>query len=123
MEQMPPVNPEQTSLMRKTKAQLIEIILRKDSVEKHLRGEIACKSSAINALKERIDDLNIRITELTELNDELEITNDKLEHQYQQECDDHVVEMLDYHDKVKGYKVATIAVGIGFIVALIANFL
>lgn len=48
-------NKQNNSLMRKTKAQLVEIILRKDSIEKNLRDDIANIKVELNKAKTKID--------------------------------------------------------------------
>lgn len=42
---------ENNSLMRKTKAQLVEIILRKDNIEKNLRADINGTNSTLNEIR------------------------------------------------------------------------
>lgn len=41
-------NKQNNSLMRKTKAQLVELIFRKDSIERNLRADIKSKNTLIN---------------------------------------------------------------------------
>ena len=48
-------NKQNNSLMRKTKAQLVEIILRKDSIEKNLRDDIAITKVELNKAKTKIN--------------------------------------------------------------------
>ena len=48
-------NKQNNSLMRKTKVQLVEIILRKDSIEKNLRDDIANTKVELNKVKTKID--------------------------------------------------------------------
>lgn len=42
---------ENNSLIRKTKAQLVEIILRKDNIEKNLRADINGTNSTLNEIR------------------------------------------------------------------------
>ena len=48
-------NKQNNSLMRKTKVQLVEIILRKDSIEKNLRDDIANTKIELNKVKTEIN--------------------------------------------------------------------
>lgn len=57
-------NKQNNSLMRKTKAQLVEIILRKDSIEKNLRDDIANTKVELNKVKTKIDTIQHNYSEL-----------------------------------------------------------
>ena len=48
---------ENNSLMRKTKAQLVEIILRKDNIEKNLRADINGTNNALNEIRNKYNNL------------------------------------------------------------------
>ena len=48
-------NKQNNSLMRKTKVQLVEIILRKDSIEKNLRDDITSTKVELNKAKTEIN--------------------------------------------------------------------
>lgn len=50
-------NKQNNSLMRKTKVQLVEIILRKDSIEKNLRDDIANTKVELNKAKTEINNM------------------------------------------------------------------
>ena len=57
-------NKQNNSLMRKTKVQLVEIILRKDSIEKNLRDDIANTKVELNKVKTKIDTMQYNYSEL-----------------------------------------------------------
>ena len=57
-------NKQNNSLMRKTKVQLVEIILRKDSIEKNLRDDIANTKVELNRVKTKIDTMQYNYSEL-----------------------------------------------------------
>ena len=57
-------NKQNNSLMRKTKVQLVEIILRKDSIEKNLRDDIANTKVELNKVKTKIDTMQHNYSEL-----------------------------------------------------------
>ena len=50
-------NKQNNSLMRKTKVQLVEIILRKDSIEKNLRADINETNSTLNEIRNKYNAL------------------------------------------------------------------
>lgn len=119
-----PIINSDSSLMRKTKAQLVEIILRKDSVEKELREQLNIYSERIDGKEEEISKLNVTLEEIredaigkennldyfknrvTELSNENKSLKDKiikikseyieLENDYQKECDDNALVNQQY---------------------------
>lgn len=76
------VKKESNSLMRKTKAQLVDIILRKDSVEKTLRN-------AINTYKETIDNQNNDIEYFSKRYDEIN-------EDFKSICDDYATDKITF---------------------------
>ena len=67
-------NKQNNSLMRKTKAQLVEIILRKDSIEKNLRDDIANTKVELNKIKTKIDTMQCNYSKL--MNDYSKLKSD-----------------------------------------------
>lgn len=55
---------ENNSLMRKTKAQLVEIILRKDSIEENLRADIKGTEAELKKAETKIDTMQYDYSEL-----------------------------------------------------------
>lgn len=101
-------NKTSNSLMKKTKAQLVEIILRKDEVERNLRADMKGTEATLNKLKE----------EKTLLEKKYEI----LKNDYQEECDWHSFDIQELCDKVKRYKIlfyTLFAIFVGFIASII----
>ena len=49
------------TLMRKTKAQLVDIILRKDNIECNLRNDIKDKDNLLNSYQEKLTEVNRQI--------------------------------------------------------------
>ena len=49
------------ALMRKTKAQLVDIILRKDNIECNLRNDIKDKDNLLNSYQEKLTEANRQI--------------------------------------------------------------
>lgn len=83
------------SLMKHTKAQLVDIILRKDSVEQELREKLKSYEKAYNAM---YNDFDAKFAHLEEV-------HEVLKNNYQNECDEHRTTYLEYKDKVNRYKV------------------
>lgn len=52
-------NKQNGSLMRKTKAQLVEIILRKDGIEKNLRDDIKGTEANLHKYEAKIDNMQV----------------------------------------------------------------
>lgn len=80
-------NKKNNSLMRKTKVQLVEIILRKDSIEKNLRDDITSTKVELNKAKTEI---NIAQSVYSKLNNDYsELNNDysELKSDYIDMCD------------------------------------
>lgn len=53
----------ETGLMRKTKKELVEIILRKDDVEIRLKEELSAKSRQVDALNNAMDNADVTINQ------------------------------------------------------------
>lgn len=84
-------NKTSNSLMKKTKAQLVEIILRKDEVERNLRKDI-------NELCDSLD----KIKNEKEL---LEKNFETLKNDYREECDKNASYIQELKDKTERYKI------------------
>lgn len=77
-------NKQNNSLMRKTKVQLVEIILRKDSIEKNLRDDIANTKVELNKAKTEINNMQYNRSEL--MSDYAKLKND-----YSDMCDEKIL--------------------------------
>ena len=77
-------NKQNNSLMRKTKVQLVEIILRKDSIEKNLRDDIANTKVELNKAKTEINNMQYNYSEL--MSDYAKLKND-----YSDMCDEKIL--------------------------------
>ena len=77
-------NKQNNSLMRKTKVQLVEIILRKDSIEKNLRDDIANTKAELNKAKTEINNMQYDRSEL--MSDYAKLKND-----YSDMCDEKIL--------------------------------
>lgn len=98
---------ENNSLMRKTKAQLVEIILRKDSIEKNLRADIKDTEKELE-IKRRY--LNIISNNYT-----------SLQNDYHSVCDDRASIECELNTTIKKQKVFMLLLAIIFIISVIAN--
>lgn len=65
------------ALMRKTKAQLIDIILRKDNIECNLRNDIKSKDNTIDSYKKKLAEIDTMKHEYETLKAEFESTCDE----------------------------------------------
>ena len=78
---------ENNSLMRKTKAQLVEIILRKDNIEKNLRADINGTNSTLNEIRNKYNSL--------------EEHYDSLNYDYRDMCDEKTFIECELNNKIK----------------------
>lgn len=82
------------ALMRKTKAQLVDIILRKDNIECGLRNDIKVKDDLINRHQEK----------LAEVNNQLNIKNNNyntLKAEFESTCDEDASIICDLKEIIK----------------------
>ena len=92
-------NKQNNSLMRKTKVQLVEIILRKDSIEKNLRDDIANTKVELNKAKTEINNMQYNYSEL--MSDYAKLKND-----YSDMCDENILvehELKNTINKQRGF--------------------
>lgn len=78
---------ENNSLMRKTKAQLVDIILRKDNIEKNLRADINGTNSTLNEIRNKYNNL--------------EKHYDSLNYDYRDMCDEKTFIEFELNNKIK----------------------
>jgi hypothetical protein len=82
-------NKENNSLMRKTKSELVNIILRKDSIEKSLRTELKDANATISSYYNKLDEEKIKY--------------DKLLNDYEYNCDEKIIIITNYKIKFSKY--------------------
>lgn len=83
-------NKTSNSLMKKTKAQLVEIILRKDEVERNLRKDINELCNSFDKIKTEKELLEQRF--------------ETLQNDYQEECDENASYLQELKNRVERYK-------------------
>ena len=95
---------ENSSLMKKTKAQLVEIILRKDEVERNVRKELKeAEEFASQKIKDynALNEIHVKyVEELTKANYNIKT----MQEEYREQCDEHASERQELIDKVNKYK-------------------
>ena len=87
-------NKPMPALMRKTKAQLVDIILRKDSIECNLRNDIKSTENTLNNYKEK----------LAEANNQLNVKNndyDTLKAEFESTCDENASVICELKEIIK----------------------
>lgn len=80
-------NKQNNSLMRKTKAQLVEIILRKDAIERGLRNDIKGMEAYCKELDAKIEHIS-----------------KELEKDYHDMCDESASIIASYKNEIKQYR-------------------
>ena len=83
-------NKQDTSLMRKTKAQLVEIILRKDNIERGLRADIKGTEAYCKELEAKVKHVCN--------------ANNKLKEDYHNMCDESASIIASYKNEIKQYR-------------------
>lgn len=82
------------ALMRKTKAQLIDIILRKDSIECNLRNDIKDKNSLLKHYQENLVNANSQT-------DAAKHEYDILKAEFESTCDENASTICDLKEVIK----------------------
>lgn len=82
------------ALMRKTKAQLIDIILRKDNIECNLRNDIKDKDSLLKHYQDNLVNANSQT-------DAVKHEYDTLKAEYESTCDENASVICDLKETIK----------------------
>lgn len=107
-------NKQNNSLMRKTKVQLVEIILRKDSIEKNLRDDIANTKVELNKAKTEINNMRYDHSEL--MSDYAKLKND-----YSDMCDEKILVEYELHNTINKQRGLIWFLVIIFVISITAN--
>lgn len=107
-------NKQNNSLMRKTKVQLVEIILRKDSIEKNLRDDIANTKVELNKTKTEINNMRYDHSEL--MSDYAKLKND-----YSDMCDEKILVEYELKNTINKQRGLIWFLVIIFVISIIAN--
>lgn len=107
-------NKQNNSLMRKTKVQLVEIILRKDSIEKNLRDDIANIKVELNKAKTEINNMQYNRSEL--MSDYAKLKND-----YIYMCDEKTLVENELKNKINEQRGFIWFLVIMFVISITAN--
>lgn len=107
-------NKQNNSLMRKTKVQLVEIILRKDSIEKNLRDDITSTKVELNKIKTKIDTMQCNYSEL--MSDYAKLKND-----YIYMCDEKTLVESELKNKINEQRGFIWFLVIMFVISITAN--
>ena len=107
-------NKQNNSLMRKTKVQLVEIILRKDSIEKNLRDDIANTKVELNKAKTEINNMQYDHSEL--MSDYAKLKND-----YSDMCDEKILVEYELHNTINKQRGLIWFLVIIFVISITAN--
>lgn len=107
-------NKQNNSLMRKTKVQLVEIILRKDSIEMNLRDDIANTKVELNKVKTKINTMQCNYSEL--MSDYAKLKND-----YIYMCDEKTLVEHELKNKINEQRGLIWFLVIMFVISITAN--
>ena len=87
-------NKPMPALMRKTKSQLVDIILRKDNIECGLRNDIKGMENNLNKCKEKLVESTSKI-------DAVKHDYDALKAEYESICDEHASRICELKEVIK----------------------
>ena len=107
-------NKQNNSLMRKTKVQLVEIILRKDSIEKNLRDDIANTKAELNKAKTEINNMQYDRSELMS-------NYAKLKNDYSDMCDEKILVEYELKNTINKQRGLIWFLVIIFVISIITN--
>ena len=107
-------NKQNNSLMRKTKVQLVEIILRKDSIEKNLRDDIANTKVELNKAKTEINNMQYDRSELMS-------NYTKLKNDYSDMCDEKILVEYELKNTINKQRGLIWFLVIMFVISITAN--
>ena len=107
-------NKQNNSLMRKTKVQLVEIILRKDNIEKNLRDDITNTKVELNKAKTEINNMQYDHSEL--MSDYAKLKND-----YSDMCDEKILVEYELHNTINKQRGLIWFLVIMFVITVTAN--
>lgn len=93
-----------SGLMKKTKVQLVEIILRKDEREKELLSNIKTLEEYKNRFSLEINKRELKINEYKEHINNLQDQFHCLNEDYRDECDANIEIKEEYKNKINKYK-------------------
>ncbi len=97
------------ALMRKTKAQLIDIILRKDNIECGLRNDIKSMENTLNKYKKQLDSANRQIEAKNKAYDELNAD-------FESTCDENASTICDLKETIEENRTIIISLCAGIII-------
>lgn len=107
-------NKQNNSLMRKTKVQLVEIILRKDSIEKNLRDDITNTKVELNKAKTEINNMQYDRSELMS-------NYAKLKNDYSDMCDEKILVEYELKNTINKQRGLIWFLVIMFVISITAN--
>ena len=110
------------ALMRKTKAQLVEIILRKDNIEKSLRNDIKDSEATLNNYKEKLVGANRQLDSKTYNYEKLKSNYEKLKSNYESMCDEYTSDICKLKENIKHKNFAIFMLSAGLIGAIFCVF-
>lgn len=106
-------NKPMPALMRKTKAQLVEIILRKDNIECGLRNDIKGSEKTLNSYKEKLTE---SIRNVNTVKQEYET----LKAEFESTCDESASTICDLKEVIKHKNSVIFKLCVGLIISFAA---
>ena len=114
-------NKQNNSLMRKTKVQLVEIILRKDSIEKNLRNDITSLRDDITSTKAELNKAKTEINIAQSVYSKLNSDYSELKSDYIDMCDEKVSVECKFRSSINKQRGVIWFLAIMFVISVAVN--
>ena len=105
-------NKPMPSLMRKTKAQLVDIILRKDNIECGLRNDIKGMDNNLNKYKEKLANITRQL-------DSTKHAYEMLRANFESSCDENTSTICELREIIKHNNSVILKLYIGLIISIV----
>lgn len=107
------------ALMRKTKAQLVDIILRKDNIECGLRNDIKDANNTLDTYKDKLDKSIHKIETVKHEYEKLNSKYEKVKSEFEHTCDENASTICDLKETIINKNSIIIKLSIGLITSFV----
>nr|DAG97117.1 MAG TPA: hypothetical protein [Crassvirales sp.] len=112
-------NKPMPALMSKTKAQLVDIILRKDNIECGLRNDIKSKDCTLNDYKDKLDESIRNIETVKHEYETFKAKHQTLKAEFEHTCDENASAICELKETIINKNSIIIKLSIGLIASFV----
>nr|DAH00224.1 MAG TPA: syntaxin 5 [Crassvirales sp.] len=112
-------NKPMPALMRKTKTQLIDIILRKDSIECNLRNDIKTMENKLNDYEEKVNNYKEKLSKFNTLLISKDHDYNVLNDDFKSSCDENASTICDLKETIEHNKSTIFKLYISLVVSFL----